>query len=64
MGHGWDLERGQVGDGNVKGVTGERHNANGVYTVEIIMVKRGDKSGLSGKKYQNHRTIFSTQRDM
>ena len=35
----WDLERGQVGDGNVKGVTGERHNANGVYTVEIIMVK-------------------------
>lgn len=39
MRHGWDLERGQVGDGNVKGVIGERHNVNDVYTVEIIMGK-------------------------
>lgn len=49
MGPGWDLERRQVGDGNVKGITGERHNVNSVYTVEMSMGKRRDKSGLSEK---------------
>lgn len=49
MGHGWDLERRQVGDGNDKGITGERHNVNGVYAVEMSMGKWRDKSGLSGK---------------
>lgn len=49
MGHSWDLERRQIGDGNVKGVTGERRNMNCVYTVEMSMGKRGDKSGFSGK---------------